>query len=79
MKTQWKSGLSKEEASAIEASFLASGKLRERLKILLQKKQETNKTKVRSAASYESPNWALLQADAVGFERALEEVISLIE
>lgn len=79
MKTQWKSGLSKEAAEAIDSSFKASAFLRERLTILLKKKEESNRQKTRNASSYESPNWAYMQADAIGYERALNEVISLIE
>lgn len=79
MKTSWTQGLKKESADAITASFQASGSLRERLTILLKKKEESNKQKMRSAANYEAPNWAFMQADAIGYERALNEVISLIE
>lgn len=79
MKTSWKAGLSKEQALAIEASFKASGNLRERLTVLLKKKIDANKEKCRSTSTYENPNWAFLQADAIGYERAIEEIISLIE
>lgn len=79
MKTSWTQGLNKEAAAAMAASFQASGSLRERLCILLKKKEESNKQKMRSVSAYEAPNWAYMQADAIGYERALNEVISLLE
>lgn len=39
---------------------------------------ESNRTSI-NKKSYESPSWPYLQADSVGYERALREVISLLE
>lgn len=79
MKMNWKKGLSLEAKKAIELEFNASGLLRERLAILINEKIHSNNKKCKLEVSYESPNWALLQADNVGYERALLEVLSLLE
>jgi hypothetical protein len=79
MKTAIKAGLSVEKKKEIEAEFNGSAFLRERLEHLLKKKIDAARTECRVKNTYDSPNWALVQADAVGYERALEEVISLIK
>lgn len=50
----------------------------ERLSVLLQKKNEENTRKRISTASFEKPAWSEYQADSNGYERALTEVLSLI-
>jgi hypothetical protein len=32
-----------------------------------------------SKNSYDSPNWAALQADGIGYERAINEIIALLK
>lgn len=58
--------------------FKASAHLRKRLTELLEEKRKTNKTYASSKDRYELSSWSYLQADAVGFERALTEIISII-
>ena len=79
MKTIWTKGLIGEKKSEIESAFLASGNLRERLRTLIREKIDSNNTSVRSKENYENPSWAYLQADKIGYERALYEVISILE
>lgn len=62
----------------MEREFSASSLLRSRLSALLSEKVEAKRTKKTSESEYDSPSWALKQADAVGYERALNEVISLL-
>lgn len=78
MKTAWTVGLSVEEKNEIRAAYAASGRLRARLTEMLEKKQKETYHKSLSEDGYANANWAYTQADAVGFQRALDMVISLI-
>ena len=80
MKTSWLSGI--KDASVkkeLRANFLASKMVRQRLVEMLDAKLSSSVRASRSSESYDSPNWALKQADATGYQRALEEVKSLLE
>ena len=78
MKTSWTKGLNEEQITQLRQDFVGGVLLRERLTYLLTEKQLASTKKSRNEESYENPNWAYLQADARGYERALSEVISLI-
>ena len=78
MKISWTKGLNKDQKSEIERDFKASLLLRKRLALVCQSKIDESNSSSRSKSAYESPNWAYVQADARGYERALEDVISLI-
>lgn len=79
MKTAWKKGLTKERAEEVGKDFEASAILRNRLKELLEEKAKLSREGSISKDAYTNPNWAYLQADARGYERALSEILSLIE
>lgn len=79
MKTRWTQGLSPEKKEEVKREFLASALVRERLISILEDKIETTRKGSISKDAYNSANWAYLQADAVGMERAFEEVISLLK
>ena len=78
MKISWTKGLTKEKREEVEEAFSRGALLRSRLKELLEDKIEDERKKVRSEILYDNPNWAYRQADAVGYERALNDIISLI-
>ena len=78
MKTVLTKGLSKDQAEEITQDFKASAFLRERLTAILEEKIDALRREVRQKNSYESPSWAYVQADYIGYERAIYEVISLI-
>lgn len=78
MKSSWLAGLTEQERNECKGDFIAAGKLRERLTVLLNDKCDVARTSGRAKISYETANWPYLQADLVGYERALFEVISLI-
>lgn len=78
MKISWTKGVEKELSIDITQNFKESLVMRRRLSQLLEEKIDVSLSSTRSKASYDTPNWALLQADAVGYQRALQEVISLI-
>lgn len=76
MKTVWTAGKEKGEAERIEASFKACTVARERLVEICEK--EIAGAYQLSRDQYNSPNWQMLQADSIGYRRALEKIISII-
>lgn len=78
MKTSWTKGLEKEATVDVTQNYKESVVMRRRLVQMLEDKASTSAKASRAEASYESPNWAYLQADARGYERALYDVISLL-
>lgn len=78
MKTSWTKGMNVREREEIISSFSASSLLRDRLKQLCSEKIEVCRKDATSSDGYANPNWAFKQADAIGYERALKEIISLI-
>ena len=79
MKTSLTKGLTIEKQEEIASSFKASYLVRKRLAELLLEKVESYRTESRSKDRYKDANWAYYQADEVGYERAIFEVISLLE
>lgn len=79
MKTSITKGLSEQEASEIKVEFVRAAHLRKRIIKLLEEKYDSERKNSLTKERYESPSWAYIQADAVGYERALREVISLLE
>lgn len=75
----WTLGVSKEIATDITQNFKESVVMRRRLRHLLQEKSESYAREVEAKATYDSPNWAYIQADRVGYARAIREIISLID
>lgn len=78
MKTVLTKGLDDTRAEELEQDFRASAFLRERLTAVLTQKVESLRREVRQKETYLSPSWAYIQADYIGYERAIYEVISLI-
>jgi len=80
MKLGWLNGIKDaDRKSEIRQSFAASLVMRKRLIELLEKKMRESWTSSISQEGYDSPNWALKQADARGYERAMREILSLIK
>jgi len=50
--------------------------LRQRLKEICQKEMEGSYDL--SKSQYDCPNWQMLQADSVGYRRALDKILRLI-
>ena len=78
MKLSWTKGVAKELTVDIRQNYKESLVLRRRLVAMLEDKASASTKTSRSKDGYENSNWAYLQADARGYERALQEVISLI-
>jgi len=77
MKSSMYKGLSKEDKEAMKDLFEKSRLLRLRYKDVLEDKLRTSRDKSEGKDSYDSPNWALVQADQIGYNRAISELINL--
>lgn len=78
MKQSWTTGLNKELATDVRANYKESLVVRRRLVKMLNDKINASSKEGRSKLLYDNPNWALLQADQRGYERAFAEIIELI-
>lgn len=78
MKASWVSGIEEELQVDIRQNFKESLVMRKRLVEMLLEKAGESKRVARSKALYDNPNWAYLQADQRGYERAMHEIIDLI-
>ena len=79
MKTIWSKGLDPDQVKELKAEFIRFKPLRNRLQeICGEKEASCNKASI-NKDGYDCPNWAYKQADAVGYRRALHEIISLIK
>lgn len=78
MKTRITKGLEPDVAKEIRGDFKSSLLIRKRLITILEENINANHKYAISKERYEDPSWAFLQADANGYERALNEVISLL-
>ena len=79
MKKSWTQGLEEDASKEIKSHFLSALILRKRMVKLLRDKEEEASKVGRSKVGYDCPNWAFKQADLVGYTRALNDIISLIE
>ncbi|HET8689238.1 MAG TPA: hypothetical protein VFM18_21715 [Methanosarcina sp.] len=79
MKTTWTKGLTGQDKEEMQSLFHSSARLRSRIKLMIEEKINASRTKSVSEDAYDTPNWALKQADAIGYERALKEIISLMQ
>jgi hypothetical protein len=78
MKVAITKGLDKDEAKDMRAAFNAAQILRKRIISILTENIDAKRRDSVNNAGYESPNWALKQADTIGYERAVRELISLL-
>lgn len=78
MKVRWTHGLDPQNTEDIKQLYKESGILRRRIQKMLTDIIEEKRRGQVLESLYDSPNWAYLQADRTGYERALREVIDLI-
>lgn len=73
MKTQWYADLPKDKQEDFKKMVTGS-------KIVLDKAVQIvyNMNKTGKDADYDSPSWAYKQADTIGYNRALKDIISLL-
>jgi hypothetical protein len=79
MKTAWTKGLTGQAKEEMKSSFASGAALRARLSVLLQEKIDTASKDRVSKDAYANANWAYLQADLCGYERAMQEILSLLQ
>lgn len=79
MKQSWTKGLDTDYAKEIRMAFKSALVMRKRLEVLIGLKEEEAIRTGRSKEGYNCPNWAYKQADLVGYTRALNDIIDLIE
>ncbi len=79
MKTVLTAGLDADRAKEVRGDFKSSLLLRHRLVEVLKDKIETNRAAMRDKMSYKTPSWSHMSADSYGYERAVFELISLLE
>lgn len=65
-----------EQKNNFISTILASTAMQERLIELLEEKLENSSKE--NEVDYESPSWAYKQADKLGYQRALREIINII-
>lgn len=78
MKTVWTEGLEPDVAKEIRGDFISSHLVRKRLTKILNDKIETSHASLRQKDIYDKPNFGVIVADTIGYERAMQEVISLL-
>jgi len=78
MKTIWTKGLDLDAEKEMRADFKSSLYTRKRLITLATEKLDLSTKDSRNKDNYENPNWPYLQADCRGYERALQEIISIL-
>lgn len=78
MKIAWTKGLDKEQAQDVRGNYKEALVMRRRLVAMLRDRVDASAKAGRSKDLYDTPNWAYLQADARGYERAISEIIEFI-
>ena len=79
MKTSLLKGETRQRQTEIKQSYEAGKLFVDKLREVIKDKIEHSNKTSRSELNYESPVWAYKQADYRGYERGLEEIISLLE
>lgn len=77
MKTTWLKGVEVDNHDKVRDLFKSSTELRNRLVSICNDKISSAMTT--HTNQYDGPSWPYEQADAIGYRRALEEIISLLE
>lgn len=78
MKTRWTQGLDETLVNDVRGDFKSSLITRKRLALLLEEDIKGADKTAMNKDGYDISNWALKQADLIGYKRALTHVINLI-
>ncbi len=78
MKTRWTMGLDEQNTKDIKQLYKEASRIRARLNQMLVDIMNEKRKGATLESLYDSPNWPYLQADRVGYERAIRDVIELI-
>jgi len=79
MKSTWLDGLEEDRKKELRGDFISSQLVRKRLTEIAHAKIETVRASVRKKENYEVAHFPALVGDSIGYERALMEIISLLE
>lgn len=79
MNSKWLASLTNQEKEDLKASILAALPAFKRLTVLLENKLSENETRRESRDVYDKSAWPYFQADCNGYQRAIKEMIKLIE
>lgn len=77
-KAVWFEGLSEEDKLALQKQLLASAKVLERLKEIIDTRTQRSYNTQMSKNRYDASNWALIQADYIGVQRTYKEISDII-
>lgn len=78
MKSVLFSGVDPKLEKELRGDFLSSYLIRKRFVEVINDKIESNRKSARQKVNFEKPSWSYEQADSLGYERALYEIIALI-
>lgn len=78
MKSSWFKNVEEDVQDELRGAFVASHPVRKQLTKMLEEKISNHFLAQQNRNNYRDANWAYSQADAMGYCRALNEVISLI-
>jgi hypothetical protein len=78
MKASWTSGLDEALVKEVRGDFKSSLIVRKRLAEMLEEDIRGADKTAMNKDGYDVSNWALKQADLIGFKRGLQHVINLI-
>lgn len=78
MNTQWLSHLPAQDRDEFKQRIVLAAPVLERMQEVINSKLAQSTKESRSKTNYESPSWALMQADYIGYARALNELLSFI-
>lgn len=79
MRTVWTKGLTEEQKVEMEREFIEASLFKNRLALIISEKRETRIKEATSKSDYENASWAYKQADHIGFLRALDEILALLQ
>lgn len=80
MNTAWTKGFRKgtQEHKDIGEAYASSAFIRKHLIKILQDFENEELSASLKSGNYESPSWALKQADSIGYARALRKIMSIL-
>ena len=79
MKTVWTKGLTEEQKAEMEREFIEASLFKNGLIHILSEKRDTRIKEATAKSDYENASWAYKQADHIGFLRALDEILGLLQ
>lgn len=81
MNTAWTKGIRKgsQEDKDIRSSYTESFIIRKRLTQMLDDKIDGKMKTAMSNDAFDSPSWAFLQAESIGYAKAMQEIIKLLD